>query len=83
MTRIAFVAAAILAAAMSTASAGSDHYGADGVNQAAAVGSDTSVTASIPKHKTVKPAPKVDTEMKTGATGAADWPGPPSDNWGN
>ncbi|CDX41097.1 conserved exported hypothetical protein [Mesorhizobium sp. SOD10] len=82
MTRIAFVAAAILAAAMGTASAGSDHYGADGMNQAT-VGADTNVTASILRHKTVKPAPKVDTEMKTGATGAADWPGPPSDNWGN
>ncbi|RWM13875.1 MAG: DUF680 domain-containing protein [Mesorhizobium sp.] len=82
MTRIAFVAAAMLVAAMGTASAGSDHYGADGVNQAA-VGADTSVTASIPKHKTVKPAPKVDTDMKTGSTGAADWPGPPADNWGN
>ena len=82
MTRIAFVAAAMLVAAMGTASAGSDHYGADGVNQSA-VGADTSVTASIPKHKTVTPAPKVDTDMKTGATGAADWPGPPADNWGN
>jgi uncharacterized protein YcnI len=82
MIRIAFVVAAILAAAIGTASAGSDHYGADRVNQAT-VGADTNVTASIPKHKTVKPAPKVDTEMKTGATGAADWPGPPSDNWGN
>jgi hypothetical protein len=82
MIRIAFVAAATLAAAMSTASAGSDHYGADGVNQAA-TGADTNITASIPRHKTVKPAPKVDTEMKTGATGPANWPGPPSDNWGN
>ena len=80
MTRIAFVAAAMLVAAMGTASAGSDHYGADGVNQSA-VGADTSVTASIPKHKTVTPAPKVDTDMKTGATGAADW-GPSPDNWG-
>jgi len=33
MTRIAFVAAAMLVAAMGSASAGSDHYGADGANQ--------------------------------------------------
>ncbi|PBB19817.1 DUF680 domain-containing protein [Mesorhizobium sp. WSM4313] len=82
MTRIALTTVAMLLA-MGAAFAGSDHYGADGVSQAATVGSDTSVTASIPKHNTVKPAPKVDTEMKTGAAGAADWPGPPSDNWGN
>jgi hypothetical protein len=81
MTRIAFVAAAVLVAAIGTASAGSDHYGADGVTQAA-VGADTSVTASIPKHKMAKPAPNVDTAMKTGATDPANW-GPPADNWGN
>ncbi|RWA73218.1 DUF680 domain-containing protein [Mesorhizobium sp.] len=33
MTRIASVAAAMLVAAMGSASAGSDHYGADGANQ--------------------------------------------------
>ncbi|WP_192257773.1 DUF680 domain-containing protein [Mesorhizobium silamurunense] len=46
MTRIAFVAAAMLVAAMGSASAGSDHYGADGANQTTA-GVDQAPTASI------------------------------------
>ncbi|MDX8503261.1 hypothetical protein RFM99_33440 [Mesorhizobium sp. VK4C] len=36
MTRIAFVAAAMLVAAIGSAFAGSDHYGADGANQTTA-----------------------------------------------
>ncbi|MDX8513782.1 DUF680 domain-containing protein [Mesorhizobium captivum] len=46
MTRIAFVAAAMLVAAMGSAFAGSDHYGADGANQTTA-GVDKAPTASI------------------------------------
>ncbi|MDX8480437.1 DUF680 domain-containing protein [Mesorhizobium sp. VK24D] len=46
MTRIAFVAAAMLVAAMGGASAGSDHYGADGANQPTA-GTDRMMTSSI------------------------------------
>ncbi|KUM27046.1 hypothetical protein AU467_17675 [Mesorhizobium loti] len=46
MTRIAFVAAAMLVAAMGSASAGSDHYGADSANQPTA-GADHLTTSSI------------------------------------
>ncbi|MDX8495847.1 DUF680 domain-containing protein [Mesorhizobium sp. VK22B] len=46
MTRIAFVAAAMLVAAMGSASAGSDRYGADGANQPTA-GVDHMMTTSI------------------------------------
>ncbi|RAZ83173.1 hypothetical protein DPM33_32820 [Mesorhizobium hawassense] len=46
MTRIAFVAAAMLVAAMGSASAGSDHYGADTANQPTA-GADHMMTSSI------------------------------------
>ncbi|MET3590909.1 MULTISPECIES: DUF680 domain-containing protein [Mesorhizobium] len=48
MTRIAFVAAAMLVAATGSASAGSDHYGSDGANQPTA-GVDHAFTASIRK----------------------------------
>ncbi|CDX19490.1 conserved exported hypothetical protein [Mesorhizobium sp. ORS 3324] len=43
---IAFVAAAMLVAAMGSASAGSDHYGADSSNQPT-VGGDHMMTSSI------------------------------------
>ncbi|RUW31253.1 MULTISPECIES: DUF680 domain-containing protein [unclassified Mesorhizobium] len=46
MTRIAFVAAAMLVAAMGSASAGSDHYGSDGANQQTA-GADHMMISSI------------------------------------
>lgn len=67
MTRIAFVAAAMLVAAMGSASAGSDHYGADNANQPTA-GVDRSFTASIRKHRMAKPAANVDTT--TGSAGS-------------
>ncbi|RUT88007.1 DUF680 domain-containing protein [Mesorhizobium sp. USDA-HM6] len=46
MTRIAFVAAAMLLAAMGGAFAGSDHYGADSANQPTA-GADHMMTGSL------------------------------------
>jgi hypothetical protein len=81
MTRIALTTAAMLLA-MGSAFAGSDHYGDVNTSQPA-VGVDSAYTASVGKRKVAQPAPKVDTGMKTGATGAANWPGPPADNWGN
>ncbi|MDG4883904.1 DUF680 domain-containing protein [Mesorhizobium sp. WSM4884] len=60
MTRIAFVAAAMLVAAMGSAFAGSDHYGADSSNQPTA-GADHMMTSSIrvrdmARHQTSVPA---------------------------
>lgn len=81
MTRIALTSAAMLLA-MGSAFAGSDHYGDTNAIQPPA-GADNAYTASVRKHEVARPAPKVDTGLKTGATGAADWPGPPADNWGN
>ena len=81
MTRIALTAAAMLLA-MGSAFAGSDHYDPNDINRQNA-GVDTAYTASLGKHEVAKPAPTVDTAMKTGATDPANWPGPPSDNWGN
>ena len=81
MTRIALTTAAMLLA-MGSAFAGSDHYDASNANQPA-VGVDSTYTGAVRKHDVAKPAPKVDTGMKTGASGAANWPGPPADNWGN
>lgn len=82
MTRIALASAAMLLAMGSVAFAGSDHFDASNTNQPA-VGVDSAYTGSVRKHEVAKPGPKVDTGMKTGASGAADWPGPPADNWGN
>ncbi|RWL99842.1 MAG: DUF680 domain-containing protein [Mesorhizobium sp.] len=81
MTRIALASAAMLLA-MGSAFAGSDHYGDINANQST-VGVDSAYTASVRKHEVAKPAPKVDSTIKTGASAATDWPGPPADNWGN
>ena len=81
MTRIALASAAMLLA-VGSAFAGSDHYGDINANQPT-VGVDGAYTASIRKREIVKPAPNVDSTIKTGASAATDWPGPPADNWGN
>lgn len=81
MTRIALTTAAMLLA-MGSAFAGSDHFDANNANQPT-VGVDSAYTGSVRKHEVAKPAPEVDAGLKTGASGAADWPGPPADNWGN
>ncbi|OHV86810.1 DUF680 domain-containing protein [Mesorhizobium sp. ORS 3428] len=81
MTRIAFVAAAMLVAAMGSASAGSDHYGADNANQPTA-GVDRGLTASVRKHEAAKPA-NVDTSTTTGAAPSQAWPDPGQGIWGN
>ncbi|TIP03877.1 MAG: DUF680 domain-containing protein [Mesorhizobium sp.] len=81
MTRIALASVAILLA-MGSAFAGSDHYGDTNAKQST-VGVDSAYTASVRKHEVAKPAPKVDSTIKTGASAATDWPGPPADNWGN
>ena len=81
MTRIVFVAAAMLVAAMGSASAGSDHYGADNANQTTA-GVDSGFTASIRKHRKTKPAANVDTTT-TGSAGSKASPHPGQGIWGN
>ncbi|RWM07896.1 MAG: DUF680 domain-containing protein [Mesorhizobium sp.] len=81
MTRIAFVAAAMLVAAMGSASAGSDHYGADSANQPTA-GVDRGLTASVRKHEPVKPA-NVDTSVTIGSAPSQARPDPGQGIWGN
>ena len=81
MTRIAFVAAAMLVVAMGSASAGSDHYGAGNANQPTA-GVDRGLTASIRKHAMAKPAADVDMTA-TGSAGSKASPDTGQGIWGN